>query len=190
MWSGGREIGVAGAPKYTKMLIRGCGAEESEVGSGSVAGLRGKAVQEVRGGVESLSPVASWKGSLEQQRAHDIVGGADHALSLAVLGGGVGTRHPELDAVGEKEGARGGVVELAAVITLDSFDDAIELSGHPREKVRKSGERVRLQTQRKSPRIVRAIIKNDRIILIARYTDNRGSPQITVYEIKSVYRHR
>jgi hypothetical protein len=49
--------------------------------------------------MKALSPVASWKGSLEQQRAHDIFGGMNHALSLAVLWGHVRTRHPKLDIV-------------------------------------------------------------------------------------------
>jgi hypothetical protein len=35
--------------------------------------------------MKALSPVASLKGGLEQQRAHDIVGGMNHALSRAVL---------------------------------------------------------------------------------------------------------
>ena len=87
----GGEVGVTGAPKHAEMLVRGRGSEEGEVGGGSTDGLRGKAVQEVGGGVKSLSPVAGWKGSLEQQGAHHIVGGADHALGLAVLGGSVGT---------------------------------------------------------------------------------------------------
>jgi hypothetical protein len=37
--------------------------------------------------VKALSPVASRKGSLEQQGAHDTVGGTNHALSRAVLWG-------------------------------------------------------------------------------------------------------
>jgi hypothetical protein len=35
--------------------------------------------------MKALSPVASRKGSLEQQGVHDIVSGMNHALSLAVL---------------------------------------------------------------------------------------------------------
>jgi hypothetical protein len=52
--------------------------------------------------VKALSPVANQKGSLEQQGAHDIVGGTNHALNLAVLWGRVGTRHPKLDTVRKK----------------------------------------------------------------------------------------
>jgi hypothetical protein len=35
--------------------------------------------------VKVVSPVASRKGSLKQQGVYDIVGGTNHALSLAVL---------------------------------------------------------------------------------------------------------
>jgi hypothetical protein len=37
--------------------------------------------------VEALNSVAGWKGGLEQQVAHDIIGGANHALDPTVLGG-------------------------------------------------------------------------------------------------------
>jgi hypothetical protein len=45
----------------------------------------------VGGSVKALSPVASWKGSMEHQRVHDIVCGMNHALGLAILWGRVGT---------------------------------------------------------------------------------------------------
>jgi hypothetical protein len=35
--------------------------------------------------MKALCPVTGWKGSLEQQEAHDIVGGTNHALGLVVL---------------------------------------------------------------------------------------------------------
>jgi hypothetical protein len=37
--------------------------------------------------VEALNSVAGWKGGLEQQVAHDIIGGANHALDPTVLEG-------------------------------------------------------------------------------------------------------
>jgi hypothetical protein len=49
--------------------------------------------------VKILSQVLGWKGSQEQQRAYDIIGGMNHVLNLAVLRGHVGTRHPKLDTV-------------------------------------------------------------------------------------------
>jgi hypothetical protein len=56
--------------------------------------------------VKALSPILSCKGSLEQKGVHDIIGGMNHALGLAVLWGSVGTWHPKLDVVREDE--RGG----------------------------------------------------------------------------------
>jgi hypothetical protein len=64
--------------------IGGSGAEKNEVEGGGRDGLGGLKVEEVAGSVKALSPVASLKGSLEQQGVHDIVGGTNHALSLAV----------------------------------------------------------------------------------------------------------
>jgi hypothetical protein len=50
--------------------------------------------------------------------------------------------------VGEKERARGGVVELTDVVALESTNQATELGGDPGE-VREGVKCVRLQTQRK-----------------------------------------
>jgi hypothetical protein len=72
--------------------------------------------------MKTLSPVASQKGYLEQQGAHDIVGGTNHALSLAVLWGSVGTRHQKLDTVRKEEGASEGVVKLTSIVALDTLN--------------------------------------------------------------------
>jgi hypothetical protein len=41
--------------------------------------------------VEALDPIPGEEGNLEQQRPHDIIGGAKHAIGLAILGRGVET---------------------------------------------------------------------------------------------------
>jgi hypothetical protein len=46
--------------------------------------------------------------------------------------------------VGEKEGARGGVVELVAVIALECMNRATELGGDPSEEVAKGGKGIKL----------------------------------------------
>jgi hypothetical protein len=51
-----------------------------------------------------------------------------------------------VDAVGEEECAGAGVVELTAVVALNSLDGDTELGAHISEKVRDGGERVRLET--------------------------------------------
>jgi hypothetical protein len=94
--------------------------------------------------VEALNPVASWKGGLKQQGAYDIICVANHALNLAILRGGVGARHPELDAMGEEEGAGGGVIELASIIVMDTPDGATKLRGYVGKEVRGGGESIRL----------------------------------------------
>jgi hypothetical protein len=53
--------------------------------------------------------------------------------------------------VGEKELARGGVVELAAIVTLEGMDRATKPGGGPGEEVGVSGERVGLQPKLESP---------------------------------------
>jgi hypothetical protein len=52
--------------------------------------------------------------------------------------------------------------------------------------VKKGGEGVRLGTQRECPRVVRDIINDHQIILIARNAEYRRSPQITVDKIKNM----
>jgi hypothetical protein len=81
---------------------------------------------------------------------HDIIVCVNHALSLAVLRRGVGTRHPELDVVKEEESPRG-VIKLSFITLLDSTNGAAKLCGHISEEVRKGGEGVRLVAQRESP---------------------------------------
>ena len=55
---GGREVGIAGTPKNSKVIIGGRGAKESEVRCGGANRLGGKAIEQVGGGVHSLSPEA------------------------------------------------------------------------------------------------------------------------------------
>jgi hypothetical protein len=111
---------------------------------------------------------------------HDIVGGMNHALGLAVLRGCVGTRYPKLDATREEESAGGGVIKLTSIITLDASDGVIKLRGHKGKEVGEGGEGVRLLAQRKSPRVVGAVIEDDQVILVTRDTRNRRGPKVSV----------
>jgi len=149
--SGSSGVLVTRIPKDTKVIVARRGTEESVVWRGSWAGSGRKAVKEVSGGVQALSPEASRKRGLKQKGAHGVVVGANHALSLAVLRGGIWTRHAQLDTVREKEGTGGGVIELPTIVTLNNLDVKTELSRHPGEEVQKGGESLRLHTQGKSP---------------------------------------
>jgi hypothetical protein len=151
--SGGGSVRVTRTPEDSEVVVPRRGTEKSVVWGGSWAGSGSKAVDEVGGGVKALSPEASGERSLEKS-AHGVVGGADHALSLAVLRGGVRTRHAQLDTMSEEESTRGGVIKLTTIIALNDLNGEAELSGHPSEEVKKSGESIRLQTKRESPGIV------------------------------------
>jgi hypothetical protein len=65
---------------------------------------------------------------------HDIVGGMNHALDLAILWESVGTRHPKLDAMREEESA-GRIIKLTSIIALDALDGVAKLRGHKGEEV-------------------------------------------------------
>jgi hypothetical protein len=68
----------------------------------------------------------------------------NHPLGLAILRGSVGTRHPKLNAMREEESARGGLIKLASIITLDALDGVAKLYGHKGKEVGGGGKGVRL----------------------------------------------
>ena len=154
------------------------GTEKSVVWCGSRRSSGRKAVEQVGGGVEALSPEARGQGSLDQKGAHDVIRRANHPLSLVVLRG-IRTRHTQLNTPREEERTGGGVVELPPVVTLDGLNGEAELSGHLGKEVEEGGEGLRLGAQRESPRVMRKIINNDQIIFIARH-QYRRCPQVTV----------
>jgi hypothetical protein len=83
--------------------------------------------------------------------------------------------------VREEESAGGGVSKLTSIIALDAPDGAIKLRGYKGKEVGEGGEGVGLLTQRKSPRVVGAVIKDDQVILVTRDTRNRGGSKVTMY---------
>jgi hypothetical protein len=158
--SDGRDVGVAGTPEDTKVYIGGSGTKDGKVGRGSRDCFGREKVEEIGGGVKALNPVVGWKRCLEQQGAHDIVGGANHALGLAILRGGVGARHPKLNTMGQEEGARG-VIKLSSVIALDTADGVTKLHENVGKEVREGGESVRFEARQKSPGVMSTIIKDN-----------------------------
>jgi hypothetical protein len=52
--------------------------------------------------------------------------------------------------------------------------------------VGEGGKGVKLLAQRKSPRVVGAVIEDDQVILVTRDTQNRRGPKVTVYEVKGL----
>jgi hypothetical protein len=152
-----RSVGIAGTSEDTKVVVGGGCAIQSKVGSGMAHRLRGEAVEEMGGGVQGLYPVAGRERRLKEEAAYHIGGGANHAFGPAILGSGVGARETQLDVMGEEERARG-VVELAAIITLEGTNRAMELGRDPGEEVGEGGECVGLQAKRESPKKVREIV--------------------------------
>jgi hypothetical protein len=67
-----------------------------------------------------------------------------------------------------KEGARGIVVELVAIITLEGTDQATELGGDPSEEVGEDGERVELQPKLKNPKKMGEVVQNDQVVFVTR----------------------
>jgi hypothetical protein len=109
------------------VVIARRGTEECLVRSGGWARSRRETIEEVGRGVEGLILETRREVRLEKS-ADGVVGRADHALSLAVLGGGIRARHPQLHPVGEKEVTGGGVIELSTVVTLNDLNGEAELS--------------------------------------------------------------
>jgi hypothetical protein len=181
-----RSVRVAGTTEHAKVVIGGGCAVQCKVGSRVAHRLGGKTVDKVGGGVQGLCPVAGRERRLEEKAADHVGGGANHALCPAVLGGGVGARETQLNATGEEELPRGMVVKLAAVVTLQGTDWAVKLGGDPGEEVCEGGERVGLQSKRKSPKKMGKVIQNHQILFITRKTEYMRGPEITMNQVKSL----
>jgi hypothetical protein len=90
MGSSSGSVGIAGIAEHAEGVIRvGC-AVQGEVGSKVAHRLRWEVIEGVGGGVQGLCPVAGRERCLEEKASDHIRGGGNHALSLAVLGRGVG----------------------------------------------------------------------------------------------------
>jgi hypothetical protein len=61
MGRGGGDVRIICTTKDAEVLVRGCGAKESNMRAGSTDRLRGETVQQIHGGVEPLNPIASGK---------------------------------------------------------------------------------------------------------------------------------
>ena len=187
--SSGGDVRVTCTPEDPKVVVARRGTEESVVWSGSRRSCGRKAVEQVGGGVETLSPEAERQRGLDQKGAHDIVRRANHPLSLAVLGRGIQTRHTQLNTPREEERTGDVVIELMPIVTLDHLNGDAELSRHPDKEV-EGGKSLRLGAQRKSPRVMREIINHHQIIFITRNAGYRGCPQVTVNKIKGMHSMR
>ena len=126
-------------------------AKKGEVWGGFLQRLCGQNVDEEGGCLQSLNPKGRREGCLEQKGTHNIVDGTNDALSLTVLGRGVGAGHAEVNTVGEEECAGGGVVKLPAVVALNGLHSHAKLSVHEgKENERASRKRQISASKEKS----------------------------------------
>ena len=121
-------------------------AKGGEVWGGFLQRLGGQNVDEVGGCLQRLDPKGRREGCLEHKGTHNIVDGTNDALSLTVLGRGVGAGHAEVNTVGEEECAGGAVVKLPAVVALNGLDVCAELGCYIGKEVSKCRECVRFHT--------------------------------------------
>lgn len=110
---------------------------------------------------------------MEKESANDVIGGADDAFGFPILGRGVWTGKTKLNAVLQKESARGTVKKFGAIVALKTLDFGGKLSGNVCMKVTKGGEGVGLKFEWKSPEIMSKIIQAYKIVLKTRYARNR-----------------
>jgi len=83
--------------------------------------------------------------------------------------------------MGEEERAGLRIIKFTTVIALDALDGGAKLRANVSKKIRKCRKRLGFEAERKSPNVVRTIIKNNKIIFVSRHTNNRRCPKITVY---------
>jgi hypothetical protein len=61
MGRGGGDVRITFTTEDAEVLVRGCGAKESDMRAGSTDRLCGETVQQIHGGVEPLSSIAPGK---------------------------------------------------------------------------------------------------------------------------------
>jgi hypothetical protein len=61
MGHGGGDVRITCTTKDAVVLVRGCEGKESDMKADSTGRLRWETVQQIHGGVEPLSPIASGK---------------------------------------------------------------------------------------------------------------------------------
>lgn len=91
---------------------------------------------------------------MDKKGTDDIVGGAKHALGLAILRGCVGARETIHDTVGGEECAKRGVDKFAAIVTLHTFDESMKLGEYVGEETLQGRGCLGFMAQGKGPRVM------------------------------------
>ena len=98
---------------------------------------------------------------MEQERANAVVQGANDTFGSTVLLGSIRACETKNCTVVRQKSAESKVVELFSIVSLKSKDGTPKLCAYIGVKSRQSGECIRLSAQRKSPHIMRIIIKDN-----------------------------
>ena len=117
---------------------------------------------------------------MKEEGANAVIKSAKHALSAAILLRSVRASETKNRAVCGEKVADCKIIELLPVVCLQRMNGATKLRGDIGVECGESGNRIRLSPQREGPHIVRKIIKDNKIIEIARVTCNRRGPNITM----------
>ena len=114
MRSSGGGVGIGDIAKDSKVRIGGVVPYRAKW-EWVTHRLEGKVVELMRSSVQGLCPIASRKRRQQKEVANHVGGGVNNPFDSTILRGSVGARESQLNVVGEKQGARGGVVKLAFV---------------------------------------------------------------------------
>ena len=121
---------------------------------------------------------------MNQKGANNVVQCVQHLLGFAILGRCIGATCPKENVPATKEGGRGNVDELSAIICLKTFDRQDELSVSIVSKLNNMRMNFRFRMKRECPVIMIIIINNHKIIFKARHAEDWRSPDITVNKFK------
>jgi len=123
-----------------------------------VDGGGGTPIEEEGGCGESLSPIGRWHGRMEEHGADGVVGGAEHAFSLAVLWGGIGAGEAEHNAMAGEERVGGVVNKLGLIICLKGFRCGAKLCLSVGNELDNVAVHLGFLAKRKGPAVMRKII--------------------------------
>lgn len=101
---------------------------------------------------------------------HDVVGGADDALGLAILLRGVRAGEVKVGAVCKEEVTSSSVIEFPTIVTLYERNTRLKVSPNVGMEILKSLEGFGFEFERKCPQVMCVIIQAYKIIFNARHT--------------------
>ena len=110
------------AAKHPEMRVVRLRAEEEEVWRGMAAGSARSAIEQVGSCVQRVRPERKWHTGMDKHGASAVVDGAQDPFGMSVLLGSVGAGEAQDNAACSEEGAKGSVVKLASIISLERHD--------------------------------------------------------------------